>query len=197
MKRIFDLLTSLTFFVILFPISILIIILIYIKLGRPIFFVQQRPGLKSKPFYIYKFRTMLEPSFDSLIYKNDIKRMTRLGWFLRTSSLDEIPQLWNVIVGDMSLVGPRPLLMEYLPLYNKHQLHRHDVLPGITGWAQVNGRNNLSWPVKFDFDIWYVNNHSFLLDMKILLMTLRKVFLGKDVTTNGSSTSEPFKGNNK
>lgn len=197
MKRIFDLLTSLTLFVILFPISILIIILIYIKLGRPIFFVQQRPGLKSKPFYIYKFRTMLEPSFDSLIYKNDIKRMTRLGWFLRTSSLDEIPQLWNVIVGDMSLVGPRPLLMEYLPLYNKHQLHRHDVLPGITGWAQVNGRNNLSWPVKFDFDIWYVNNHSFLLDMKILLMTLRKVFLGKDVTTNGSSTSEPFKGNNK
>lgn len=138
---------------------------------------------------------MLEPSSDSLIYKSDIKRMTRLGWFLRSSSLDEIPQLWNVIVGDMSLVGPRPLLMEYLPLYNKRQLHRHDVLPGITGWAQVNGRNNLTWQVKFEFDVWYVNNQTFLLDMKILLMTLRKVFLGKDITTNGSLTSEPFKGN--
>lgn len=195
MKRIFDLLTSLTFFVILLPVSILIIILIYIQLGRPIFFVQKRPGFKSKPFYIYKFRSMLEPSSDSLIYKSDIKRMTRLGWFLRSSSLDEIPQLWNVIVGEMSLVGPRPLLMEYLPLYNKRQLHRHDVLPGITGWAQVNGRNNLTWQVKFEFDVWYVNNQTFLLDMKILLMTLRKVFLGKDITTNGSLTSEPFKGN--
>ena len=195
MKRFLDLLTALLFIIVLSPIAIMVAILVFFRVGRPIFFVQQRPGLNGIPFYIYKFRTMKNLSPDGLIYQGDIERMTRFGWFLRSSSLDELPQLWNVVCGDMSFVGPRPLLMEYLPLYNRHQLRRHDVRPGITGWAQVNGRNNLSWQTKFDFDIWYVDNQTILLDMKILLMTVKKVVLRKDIVSIRYATSEPFEGN--
>lgn len=197
MKRFFDLVIALVVFILLSPITIAVAILVYLNLGAPIFFIQQRPGYKGKPFYIYKFRTMLNPSPDGLIHQGDAERMTRFGWVLRSSSLDEIPQLWNVIRGDMSLVGPRPLLMEYLSLYNKRQMRRHDVRPGITGWAQVNGRNNLSWQTKFEFDVWYVDNQTFFLDMKILLLTVKKVFRRENVTSDDHATSEPFEGNEK
>ena len=140
---------------------------------------------------------MTNPSSDGLIHQNENERMTKFGWLLRSSSLDEIPQLWNKITGDMSFIGPRPLLMQYLPLYNEEQMRRHNVRPGITGWAQVNGRNNMSWQTKFNFDIWYVDNKSLLLDIKILLLTIKKVLLRKDITSSGGcATSEPFEGNN-
>ena len=197
MKRIFDLSVALIIFILLSPVTILIALSVYVKLGKPIFFIQQRPGLKCKPFNIYKFRTMTNPSSDGLIHQNENERMTKFGWLLRSSSLDEIPQLWNIITGDMSFIGPRPLLMQYLPLYNEEQMRRHNVRPGITGWAQVNGRNNMSWQTKFNFDIWYVDNKSLLLDIKILLLTIKKVLLRKDITSSGGcATSEPFEGNN-
>lgn len=194
-KRSFDFFVALVCIVLLIPVYIVLSLFVLVLLGHPIFFVQKRPGFKGKPFFVYKFRTMLNPSPDGLIHQGDAERMTRFGWILRSSSLDEIPQLWNVLCGDMSLVGPRPLLMEYLPLYNERQLRRHDVRPGITGWAQVNGRNNLSWQTKFEFDVWYVENQSFFLDMKILLMTVKKVFFREGVTSDTHATSEPFEGN--
>jgi len=197
MKRLLDLIIALTALIITTPIVIIVAVLVYFNLGSPVLFIQRRPGLKGKVFSIYKFRTMLTPSVDGLLYQGDAERMTRFGWFLRSSSLDEIPQLWNVIRGDMSLIGPRPLLMDYLPLYNARQMRRHDVRPGITGWAQVNGRNNLSWQTKFEFDVWYVENQSFLLDVKILLLTVRKVFRKEGVVSNNHVTSEPFVGNDK
>jgi lipopolysaccharide/colanic/teichoic acid biosynthesis glycosyltransferase len=197
MKRFFDLSIALVALIALSPVVILVAILVYLNLGRPVFFIQQRPGFKGEPFYIYKFRTMLNPSSDGLLHKGDAERMTRFGWVLRRSSLDEIPQLWNVVRGDMSLIGPRPLLMEYLPLYNERQGRRHEVRPGITGWAQVNGRNNMSWQTKFEFDVWYVENQSLLLDMKILLLTIKKVFLREGVASPGHATSEPFEGNDQ
>ncbi len=195
MKRIFDLVIALTFFILLSPVTIVVAILVYLNLGSPILFVQKRPGLKGKLFSIYKFRTMLNPFTDGLIHPGDAERMTKFGWILRSTSLDEIPQLWNVIRGDMSLVGPRPLLVEYLPLYDERQMRRHDVRPGITGWAQVNGRNNLSWQTKFEFDVWYVENQSFFLDMKILLLTISKVLNRENIVSKNHATSEPFKGN--
>jgi len=196
-RRLFDLSVAIIAIVILVPIALIITMLVYFKLGRPVFFIQQRPGLRGKPFLIYKFRTMLNSPEDGLLHQGDAERMTSFGWLLRSSSFDEIPQLWNVIRGDMSLIGPRPLLMDYLPLYNARQMRRHDVRPGITGWAQVNGRNNLSWQTKFEFDVWYVENQSFLLDVKILLLTVRKVFRKEGVVSNNHVTSEPFVGNDK
>ncbi len=197
MKRLFDLVVAGILLVIMFPVSVIVALLVLVDMGRPVLFAQTRPGLKGKPFRIYKFRTLRVPSEDGLIHESDVRQMTRVGRFLRVTSLDELPQLWNVIKGDMSLVGPRPLLMSYLPLYNDFQMRRHNVRPGITGWAQVNGRNDLSWPEKFELDVWYVDNQTFLLDLRILAMTVGKVIAREGVTTKGKETSEPFVGNAK
>lgn len=164
------------------------------KLGSPIIFKQQRPGLNHIPFYLYKFRSMTDERDRDGILLSDSDRLNTLGKFLRKFSLDEIPQLINVIKGDISLVGPRPLLMEYLPLYTEEQLKRHLVKPGITGWAQVNGRNTISWEEKFQLDVWYVNNRSFKLDMKILLMTVQRVIRSEGVSQQGMDTAEDFMG---
>ncbi|MGG5872977.1 sugar transferase [Pseudomonas peli] len=177
------------------PLLFVLVLIVYFDLGFPVLFRQQRPGYKGRPITVYKFRTMREPNPEGLLDEGDAARMTRVGRLLRSSSLDELPQLWNVLKGEMSLVGPRPLLMDYLPLYNERQMRRHDVRPGITGWAQVNGRNNLSWQEKFEFDIWYVENQSFWLDMKILWMTVAKVFKREGITTDEHATSVRFEGN--
>lgn len=194
MKRIFDI-----FLVLLtLPLLILIIFLVFIgvriKLGYPIFFKQSRPGLKGKTFDIYKFRTMTDECDKNGILLPDNDRHTKFGKFLRSISLDELPGLLNVLKGDMSLVGPRPLLIEYLPLYSKRQARRHDVRPGITGWAQVNGRNAISWEDKFELDIWYVENQSIWLDIKILLLTVKKVIVREGVTAQGDASPALFKG---
>ena len=193
-KRVFDIIVSTLILIVSLPI-IVIIILIRISLGGSVFFRQERPGLKGKPFKIYKFRTMLNTVDNNGALQSDAQRITRFGSFLRSTSLDELPELWNVLKGEMSLVGPRPLLMEYLPLYNNEQMCRHNTLPGITGWAQINGRNSLSWEEKFKLDLWYVNNQSIWLDCKILLMTLKKVLMRDDITAEGHVTAEKFKGN--
>lgn len=196
-KRLFDILVSLVTLLLALPLIALLAVLIRYKLGSPVMFRQTRPGLGQRPFLMIKFRTMLNVSDSSGESLPDEERMTALGRFLRATSLDELPELWNVLRGDMSLVGPRPLLMEYLPLYSKEQQRRHEVRPGVTGWAQVNGRNNLSWPERFKMDVWYVDNQSFWLDVKILLMTVKKVFLGEDINQSGHATAEKFKGNDK
>lgn len=196
-KRIFDLLSASLIIVFFIPIFLIIYILIFLTLGSPVIFKQKRPGLKTKPFYIYKFRTMLEIKDAKNKVLPDNLRLTKVGLFLRSLSIDELPSLWNVIKGDMSLVGPRPLLMEYLPLYNKKQYRRHDVKPGITGWAQVNGRNSLSWQDRFNSDIWYVDNQSFLLDLKILVMTFKKVIFRNGISEDGHVTMSKFTGNTK
>ena len=196
-KRIFDLLCASLIIVFLIPIFLIIYILIFLILGSPVIFKQKRPGLKTKPFYIYKFRTMLEIRDAKNKALPDNLRITKVGLFFRSLSLDELPSLWNVIKGDMSLVGPRPLLMEYLPLYNKKQYRRHDVKPGITGWAQVNGRNSLSWQDRFNLDVWYVDNQSFLLDLKILVMTFKKVVFRNGISEDGHVTMSKFTGNTK
>ena len=175
------------------PLYIIVGILVLCFLGKPLFFTQQRPGLKGKVFKIIKFRTMLENDEENSLL--DHQRLTRFGKFLRSTSLDELPELINVLRGDMSLVGPRPLLMEYLQLYNSFQLKRLDMRPGITGWAQVNGRNNLSWDEKFGLDVWYVNNHSIFLDFKILFITIFKVLRRQNITNDGHVTSKKFEGN--
>lgn len=164
------------------------------KLGSPILYKQTRPGKDGKPFKMIKFRTMLDAYDERGNPLPDSERMTSLGHFLRSTSLDELPELWNVLKGEMSLVGPRPLLMEYLPLYSKKQYRRHEVSPGITGWAQVNGRNAISWEEKFKLDVWYVNNQSVWLDIKILFMTLKKVFVREGITAEGEATMSKFKG---
>jgi lipopolysaccharide/colanic/teichoic acid biosynthesis glycosyltransferase len=194
MKRLFDFAISLFALVILLPIILITAILVRIKLGAPILFTQDRPGLNGKIFKMMKFRTMLD-AFD--IHGNQLPdelRMTPFGGFLRSASLDELPGLFNVIKGDMSLVGPRPLLVEYLPRYNEKQARRHNVRPGITGWAQVNGRNAISWEDKFKLDVWYVDNQSFLLDIKILLLTVKKVFRREGISTDGEVTMSKFTG---
>lgn len=193
-KRIFDFSFALIGILILLPAIVVIAWQIRRKLGSPIVFRQIRPGLNGVPFQMIKFRTMLEAYDSSGQLLPDSERMTSFGSFLRSSSLDELPSLWNVLKGDMSLVGPRPLLMEYLPLYDKEQYRRHDVKPGITGWAQVNGRNAISWPDKFKLDVWYVDNQSFWLDIKILLMTVKKVFIREGITAEGQATMEKFTG---
>ena len=176
------------------PIILLVAFSIRLKLGGPIFFYQQRPGLNGNLFQMIKFRTMLDISGADGNYLPDSDRLTPFGKFLRSTSLDELPELWNVLKGEMSLVGPRPLLVEYLPLYNKQQSHRHDVKPGITGWAQVNGRNAISWEQKFELDIWYVENHNMLLDLKILWMTIFKVFNRAGISQNNEVTMTKFRG---
>ena len=194
-KRVFDLLASIIGLILFSPILLITFILVRFKLGAPAFFYQQRPGLGGRPFNLIKFRTMTNATDADGNLLTDSKRLTSFGRFLRATSLDELPELWNVIKCDMSLVGPRPLLVEYLPLYSHKQSRRHEVRPGITGWAQVNGRNALSWEDKFNLDIWYVDNRSFWLDIKILLLTVKKVFVREGVSENGHVTMEKFKGN--
>lgn len=194
MKRSLDILVSGLVLAALGPILVLMALLIKMSLGGPILFAQERPGRYGKPFTMYKFRTMRDTVGGDGIALADEHRMTKLGSFLRKSSLDELPELWNVLKGEMSLVGPRPLLMEYLPLYTAEQARRHEVNPGITGWAQVNGRNSISWEEKFELDIWYVNHHNCLLDLKILFMTLLKVLRRDGIAQSGHVTVERFQG---
>lgn len=197
MKRIFDFGVALLVIALVWPVIVLVALLVRINLGVPVLFRQQRPGLDAKPFYIYKFRTMLLTRDGRGDLLPDRERMTRFGSLLRKFSLDELPQLFNVLKGELSLVGPRPLLMEYLPLYTPEQARRHEVLPGITGWAQVNGRNAISWEDKFKYDVWYVDHQSFWLDMKILWMTMMKVVRSEGVSQAGNVTMEKFQGQTK
>lgn len=197
LKRFCDFSFALVVIVIISPLFLVILILAFtFNKGNP-FFLQKRSGRNGVIFTIIKFRTMNNDKDSSGRYLPDSKRLHFFGKFLRKSSMDEIPQLLNVLLGDMSIVGPRPLLPEYIELYNQRQARRHEVNPGITGWAQVNGRNAISWEQKFEFDVWYVENQSFLLDCKIFFMTIGKLFLTKDVNMSSSVTAEPFKGNLK
>ena len=197
LKRLFDIAVSFLGLLILSPVILFIAWQVKRKLGSPVFFRQVRPGKNGKPFEMIKFRTMLD-AYDEKgnLLPND-QRFTKFGNFLRSTSLDELPELWNVLKGDMSLVGPRPLLMEYLPLYNEHQLRRNEVFPGITGWAQVNGRNAISWEQKFDYDVWYLDNRTFILDIKILLMTVKKVFLQEGISNSETVVMPKFSGSKK
>ncbi|MEH8254254.1 MULTISPECIES: sugar transferase [Aeromonas] len=195
MKRVFDFLISLAALIVLSPITVLVAWKIRLNLGSPVLFRQIRPGLNGQPFEMVKFRTMKDAVDANGNPLPDSERMTPFGDKLRHSSLDELPELWNVLKGEMSLVGPRPLLMQYLPLYSKEQARRHEVRPGVTGWAQINGRNTLSWEDKFKLDVWYVDNHSFWLDIRILLLTVKKVFVKEGISADGHATMMPFTGN--
>jgi lipopolysaccharide/colanic/teichoic acid biosynthesis glycosyltransferase len=194
MKRLVDFLGVVIVLVLLAPVLVVVALLVRSLMGSPILFRQMRPGLHGKPFRMVKFRTMREAINLEGMPLSDSERLTRLGRILRATSLDELPGLWNVLKGDMSLVGPRPLLMEYLPLYSDEQACRHEVRPGITGWAQVNGRNAVSWDEKFAFDVWYVNNRSWWLDLKILLMTVKKVLIREGISAQGEATMSKFTG---
>lgn len=195
-KRILDLVLSLTGFMILSPIFILVVISLFIANKGTPFFFQARPGKNERIFKIIKFKTMTDEKDNNGKLLPDVKRLTKVGAFIRKTSLDEIPQLLNVIKGDMSLIGPRPLLIQYLPLYNEKQKRRHEIRPGITGWAQVNGRNTVRWQEKFKYDVWYIDNLTFLLDIKIIFMTILKVFKSEGISAEGQATMEAFKGNN-
>lgn len=194
MKRLFDFVLSATAFVLLLPAILSVGLLIRFKLGSPVLFKQTRPGLNGQPFKMLKFRSMLDAVDKDGQQLPDEQRLTRFGKLLRSTSLDELPGLINVLKGDMSLVGPRPLLMEYLPLYSKEQARRHEVRPGITGWAQVNGRNAISWEEKFKLDVWYIDNQSFLLDLKIIFQTIKKVFVREGISAVGEATMSKFTG---
>jgi len=193
MKRIFDIVLVLFSIPILIPIYILVALMVRFKFGSPVLFKQPRPGLNEKVFNMIKFRSMTMENDTSGILLSDSNRLTRFGEFLRSTSLDELPSLWVVLKGEMSLVGPRPLLVEYLPLYSKKQSRRHEVKPGITGWAQVNGRNAISWDEKFDLDVWYVDNQSIWLDIKILCMTIKNVIVRGGISAKNKATMPPFK----
>lgn len=193
-KRLFDILCSTVLILLLFPVIVIVAVLVSKKLGRPILFKQTRPGLFGRPFTIYKFRTMKDLNDQDGKPLSDEMRLTKFGKFLRKASLDELPELFNVLLGEMSLVGPRPLLMEYLLKYSKEQLRRHEVRPGITGWAQVHGRNTLDWDKRFQMDVWYVDHRSFGLDLKILWMTFFKVFRCEGISQKGQATMEKFLG---
>lgn len=195
MKRFADLFLAVIILLLLLPVFIVLSILVKTKLGSPILFTQIRPGINGKPFKLLKFRSMTDSVDDNGLLLPDEKRLTSFGKALRASSLDELPSLVNVIKGDMSFIGPRPLLMEYLPLYTAHQSRRHEVRPGITGWAQVNGRNAISWEKKFEYDVWYVDNKSFWLDIKIIILTIKKVFRKEGIASEGEATMSKFKGN--
>lgn len=197
LKRLFDVLVSIVTLLLLSPVMLVLCVLIRQFLGGPIFFKQQRPGLHGEPFYMVKFRSMTNECDADGELLSDADRLTRFGSFLRKTSLDELPGLINVLNGNMSLVGPRPLLMSYLPLYSEQQKRRHDVLPGVTGWAQVKGRNALSWNEKFTLDVWYVDNQSFILDIKILFLTVYTVLGRKNISADGEVTMTPFLGNKK
>jgi len=194
MKQLFDMLSALLGLIVFSPVFIVTALLVRIKLGTPVLFKQQRPGLHAQPFHVYKFRTMTDQHDTDGQLLPDEARLTSFGKMLRRLSLDELPQLLNVIKGDLSLVGPRPLLMEYLSLYSREQAKRHDLRPGITGWAQVNGRNAINWEEKFKLDIWYVENQSFFLDLKILWMTFYKVFKREAISQEGQTTMSKFTG---
>jgi len=195
-KLVFDFCFAFVLLSILMPIILVLLFFLFLQNNGSPFFSQIRPGKHGKLFTIYKLKTMRDTRSGSGELLSDNQRTTPIGGVIRKLSFDELPQLWNVLKGDMSFVGPRPLLPEYLPLYNKEQEKRHDVKPGITGWAQVNGRNTISWKQKFDYDLWYIQHQSFILDIKILGMTLTKVFKTKDVNATGQITMEPFNGNN-
>jgi sugar transferase EpsL len=193
-KRCFDLVVALTAVLLLSPVWLLLACLVRLKLGSPVLFRQQRPGFAGTPFTLYKFRTMTDARDTAGNLLPDAERLTQFGQFLRSASLDELPELWNVLKGEMSLVGPRPLLMRYLPLYTPEQMRRHEVRPGITGWAQVNGRNAIRWEEKFQLDTWYVDHLSFWLDLKIIFLTLVKMVKRQDINQPGQATVEYFQG---
>ncbi|ORT71906.1 sugar transferase [Pseudomonas mosselii] len=195
LKRLFDLTAAAVALLLLSPVIALVAWKVRKNLGAPVLFRQQRPGRDGKPFEMIKFRTMRDAVDAQGNVLPDAQRMTPFGSFLRASSLDELPELWNVLKGEMSLVGPRPLLLEYLPLYSPEQYRRHDVRPGVTGWAQINGRNALSWEEKFKLDVWYVDNRNFWLDLKILLLTVKKVVKKDGISGDGEVTMSKFTGN--
>lgn len=194
MKRIFDIFVSLTLILFMFIPLCVLALLVRTKLGSPVIFRQIRPGLNAEPFEMVKFRTMTDSRMPNGQLRPDVERLTPFGRTLRAASLDELPELWNVLKGEMSLVGPRPLLMEYLPLYTREQARRHEVRPGVTGWAQINGRNSLDWKDKFKLDVWYVNNHNLWLDIKILWLTVRKVLVRDGISASGEATVSKFTG---
>ena len=197
MKRLFDLVVALLLLPSIFLMCLMIAFFVKIKLGSPVIFAQRRPGLNGNIFNMIKFRTMTNECDTNGVLLPDSVRLAKFGKFLRSTSLDELPSLWSVLKGDMSLVGPRPLLVEYLPLYSKRQSRRHEVRPGITGWAQVNGRNAISWDEKFELDVWYVNNQSIWLDVKILWLTVKKVIVRDGITAQGDVTMPIFRGSKK
>ncbi len=194
-KRIFDFFLSFLGIIFLSPCILLIIIILFFANKGKVFFIQKRPGKLLKIFKVIKFKTMTDKMDSEGNLLPDSLRISTIGKFIRTTSLDELPQLFNVIKGDMSLIGPRPLLVDYIPLYSKNQARRHDVRPGITGWAQVNGRNAISWEQKFEYDIWYVDNVSFWLDIKITILTIKKIFVREGISSKTNTTMEAFKGN--
>ena len=194
-KRAFDLGLAVLAFVLFGPIMLVVAVLVRLYLGSPVLFTQVRPGLQGRPFRMVKFRSMGDARDAQGVLLPDAERLPPFGRFLRSSSLDELPEVWNVLVGDMSIVGPRPLLMEYLPLYSPQQARRHEVRPGITGWAQINGRNALSWDEKFSLDLWYVDHQSFLLDLKIFWLTFARIAHPAGVTSLNSASADRFSGN--
>ncbi|WP_172371609.1 sugar transferase [Sporosarcina jiandibaonis] len=194
MKRTFDFIVSLLGLIVLSPVLVMVALLIRWKIGSPVLFKQKRPGFKGKIFEIYKFRTMTNDVDENGHLLPNEMRITKFGNLIRKTSLDELPQLFNVLKGDISLVGPRPLLVDYLDIYTPEQARRHEVRPGITGWAQVNGRNAISWKEKFEHDVWYVDNQSFLLDIKILLLTVKKVFISEGINTTSDKMVKRFTG---
>ena len=196
-KRFFDIIISFTALVILSPVLLIVALLVKIKLGSPVIFHQQRPGYHEKIFGLCKFRTMTDERDENGELLPDAVRLTKFGKTLRATSLDELPELWNILKGDMSLIGPRPLLVKYLPLYNDFQKQRHDVRPGLTGWAQVNGRNTISWEQRFEYDVYYVEHMSFLMDLKILFQTVAVVFKHNDINSATDATMEAFTGTGK
>ena len=193
-KRFFDFILSLIAIIMLSPVYLIVIVLVRIKLGSPVFFIQKRPGKDEKIFKMYKFRTMTNEVDENGNLLPDDKRLTKFGKLLRSTSLDELPELFNILKGDMSIVGPRPLLVRYRPLYNEYQKHRHDARPGFTGWAQCNGRNSISWEEKFDLDVYYVNHITFLLDVKIIFKTVKTVMCREGISSEASATMEEFRG---
>ncbi|MEE4363759.1 MAG: sugar transferase [Desulfotignum sp.] len=196
-KRLVDFTIALVLVAVLLPVFLLIALMVRLKLGSPVIFRQMRPGFRGRPFMIYKFRSLTNDTDDTGRLLPDVQRFTRFSAMLRRSSLDELPELVNVLKGDMSLVGPRPLLMQYLDRYDRQQARRHEVRPGITGWAQVNGRNTVSWEEKFTLDVWYVDHHDFLLDMRIMLMTIVQVYRQAGIHQKGHVTAAEFLGNRK
>ena len=196
-KSIIDKLSAALLLVLLVPILFMLCVLLLLSSNNSnIFFTQDRPGKDGKIFKLVKFKTMTDERDSNGNLLSDEQRLTKIGRFIRSTSLDELPQLWNILKGDMSFIGPRPLLKEYLPLYNSHQSRRHNVKPGMTGWAQINGRNQISWQQKFDYDVWYVDNISFLLDLKIVFLTIKKVIVRENINASDAATMQPFKGNN-
>ncbi len=193
-KRFLDVLLSLCSIIILSPVLLILSVLVRIKLGSPVLFHQDRPGLNEKIFHLYKFRSMTDERDENGELLPDEKRLTEFGKKLRSTSLDELPELFSILKGDMSIVGPRPLLVQYLPLYNERQKHRHDVRPGLTGWAQVNGRNSLTWHDKFEYDVEYTEKYSFLMDLKIVFMTVKNVLSREGISPEGAATMDYFRG---